>query len=95
MIYVCRPGGTISIVGVYTGLIDKVPMGLAMNKGLTWRMAQAHVCRWTHDLLRRIEEGEIDPSFVITHKADLARGPEMYRIFRNKQDSCVKVVLTP
>src|SRR5690242_2766297 len=95
MIYVCRPGGTISIVGVYTGLIDKLPFGLAMNKGLTWRMAQAHVCRWTEDLLRRIEEGEIDPSFVITHKVDLAQGPEMYRVFRDKQDSCIKVVLTP
>jgi threonine dehydrogenase-like Zn-dependent dehydrogenase len=95
MIYVCRPGGTISIVGVYTGLIDKLPFGLAMNKGLTWRMAQAHVCRWTGELLRLIEEGSIDPSFVITHKADLSQGPEMYRVFRDKQDSCIKVVLQP
>lgn len=95
MIYVCRPGGTISIVGVYTGLIDKLPFGLAMNKGLTWRMAQAHVCRWTDELLRLIEEGAIDPSFVITHKADLSQGPEMYRVFRDKQDSCIKVVLQP
>jgi threonine dehydrogenase-like Zn-dependent dehydrogenase len=95
MIYACRPGGTLSIVGVYTGLIDKLPFGLAMNKGLTWRMAQAHVCRWTDDLLRRIEGGQIDPSFVITHKADLGQGPEMYRVFRDKQDSCIKVVLQP
>jgi len=95
MIYVCRPAGIISIVGVYTGLIDKVPMGIAMNKGLTWRMAQAHVQRWTPDLLRRIEEGQIDPSFVITHKVDLSQGPEMYRVFRDKQDSCIKVVLQP
>lgn len=95
MIYACRPAGTISIVGVYTGLVDKIPLGLAMNKGLTWRMAQAHVPRWTDDLLRRIEAEEIDPSFVITHRAPLEQGPEMYRLFRNKQDSCVKVVLHP
>lgn len=95
MIYACRPAGIISIVGVYTGLIDKVPMGQAMNKGLTFRMAQAHVPRWTGDLLRRIEEGQIDPSFVITHTADLAQGPEMYRKFRDKADSCIKVVLKP
>lgn len=95
MIYVCRPAGVISIVGVYTGLVDKMPLGMAMNKGLTFRMAQTHVNRWTDDLLRRIEEDEIDPSFVITHKADLEDGPEMYRMFRDKQDSCIKVVLTP
>lgn len=95
MIYVCRPAGVISIVGVYTGLVDKVPMGLAMNKGLTFRMAQAHVPRWTEDLLRRIEVGQIDPSFVITHQANLAAGPEMYKTFRDKQDSCIKVVLKP
>src|SRR3954447_22087318 len=95
MIYACRPAGVLSVIGVYTGLVDKIPMGMAMNKGLTWRMAQAHVCRWTDDLLRRIEEGEIDPSFVITHKVDLAQGPEMYRVFRDKQDSCVKVFIQP
>jgi len=95
MIYACRPAGVISVIGVYTGLIDKMPMGIAMNKGLTFRMAQAHVQRWTDDLLRRIEEGQIDPSFVITHNVDLAQGPEMYRLFRDKQDSCIKVVLKP
>ena len=95
MIYVCRPGGTISIPGVYSGLIDKFPMGQAMNKGLTFRMGQTHVNRWTDDLLRRIEEGEIDPSFVITHTAKLEDGPEMYKVFRDKQDSCIKVVLKP
>jgi threonine dehydrogenase-like Zn-dependent dehydrogenase len=95
MIYVCRPAGVISIVGVYTGLVDKIPMGQAMNKGLTFRMAQTHVPRWTDDLLRRIEEGQIDPSFVITHKVDLSEGPEMYRTFRDKADSCVKVMLQP
>jgi threonine dehydrogenase-like Zn-dependent dehydrogenase len=95
MIYVCRPAGVISIIGVYLGLVDKIPMGQAMNKGLTFRMAQAHVPRWTGDLLRRIEDGQIDPSFVITHKADLADGPEMYRTFRDKVDGCVKVMLRP
>ncbi|WP_340316069.1 zinc-dependent alcohol dehydrogenase [Rhizorhabdus argentea] len=95
MIYAGRPAGVISVIGVYTGLIDKVPMGQAMNKGLTFRMAQAHVPRWTGDLLRRIEEDQIDPSFVITHTADLTQGPEMYRKFRDKADSCIKVVLKP
>ncbi len=95
MIYVCRPAGTISIPGVYTGLVDKIPMGMAMNKGLTFRMGQTHVNRWTDDLLRRIEERQIDPSFVITHTAGLEEGPEMYRVFRDKRDSCVKVVLKP
>ena len=95
MIYVCRPGGLISIPGVYGGLIDKVPMGAAMNKGLTFRMGQTHVQRWTADLLRRIEEERIDPSFVITHEVPLTKGPEMYRTFRDKQDSCIKVVLKP
>lgn len=95
MIIACRPAGVISIPGVYTGLIDKVPMGQAMNKGLTFRMGQTHVKRWTDDLLRRIEKGQIDPSFVVTHTAPLEDGPEMYRVFRDKQDSCVKVVLKP
>jgi threonine dehydrogenase-like Zn-dependent dehydrogenase len=95
MIYVCRGGGTLSIPGVYSGLVDKIPFGIAMNKGLTFRMGQTHVRRWTEDLTRRIEEGEIDPSFVITHTAPLADGPGMYRTFRNKQDSCIKVVLKP
>lgn len=95
MIYVCRPAGTLSIPGVYSGLIDKVPFGMAMNKGLTFKMGQTHVARWTDDLLRRIEEGQIDPSFVITHSVGLEDGPEMYRVFRDKQDGCVKVVLRP
>jgi threonine dehydrogenase-like Zn-dependent dehydrogenase len=95
MIYVCRPGGIISIPGVYSGLVDNIPMGPLMNKGLTIRTGQTHVNRWTDDLLRRIEEGEIDPSFVITHIASLEEGPEMYKVFRDKQDSCIKVVLKP
>jgi threonine dehydrogenase-like Zn-dependent dehydrogenase len=95
MIYVCRPGGVISIPGVYSGLADKIPLGQLMNKGLTIRTGQTHVNRWTDDLLRRIEEGQIDPSFVITHTVSLENGPEMYNVFRNKQDNCIKVVLKP
>lgn len=95
MIYVCRPGGIISIPGVYGGLIDKIPFGAAMNKGLTFRMGQTHVNRWTDDLLKRIQEGQIDPSFVITHSVSLEQGPEMYKTFRDKHDGCIKVVLKP
>ena len=95
MIYVCRPAGTISVPGVYGGLIDKIPFGAAMNKGLTFRMGQTHVNRWSDDLLRRIEEGQIDPSFVITHTVGLEQGPEMYKTFRDKKDGCIKVVIKP
>jgi threonine dehydrogenase-like Zn-dependent dehydrogenase len=95
MAYVCRPAGTLSIPGVYGGLLDKIPFGAIMNKGLTIRTGQTHVNRWTDDLLRRIEEGQIDPSFVITHTVPLDQGPDMYKIFRDKQDGCVKVVLKP
>ena len=95
MIYACRPAGILSIPGVYGGLLDKIPFGALMNKALTVRTGQTHVNRWTDDLLRRIAEGQIDPSFVVTHRAKLQDGPEMYRTFRDKQDGCVKVVLTP
>ena len=95
MIYVCRPAGTLSIPGVYGGLVDKIPFGALMNKGLTVRTGQTHVNRWTDDLLRRIEDGQIDPSFVITHTAGLDEGPQMYKTFRDKEDGCIKVVLKP
>ncbi|MEL7560591.1 zinc-dependent alcohol dehydrogenase [Stutzerimonas chloritidismutans] len=95
MIYVCRPAGILSIPGVYGGLIDKIPFGAAMNKGLTFRMGQTHVNRWTDDLLKRIQDGQIDPSFVITHSVSLEQGPEMYKTFRDKHDGCIKVVLKP
>ncbi|UPK14534.1 glutathione-dependent formaldehyde dehydrogenase [Bradyrhizobium sp. 155] len=95
MMYVCRPGGIISVAGVYSGFSDMLPMGAFMNKGLTMRTGQTHVNRWTDDLLHRIEEGQIDPSFVITHTVPLSQGPEMYQVFRDKRDSCVKVVLKP
>jgi threonine dehydrogenase-like Zn-dependent dehydrogenase len=95
MIYVCRPAGTLSVPGVYGGLIDKIPFGASMNKGLTWKMGQTHVNRWTDDLLKRIQEGQIDPSFVITHTVSLEDGPGMYKTFRDKEDGCIKVVLKP
>jgi threonine dehydrogenase-like Zn-dependent dehydrogenase len=95
MIHVCRPAGILSIPGVYSGLVDKIPIGVAMNKGLTFRMGQTHVNRWTGELARLIEKGLLDPSFVITHTRTLEEGPEMYRVFRDKQEGCVKVVLKP
>jgi threonine dehydrogenase-like Zn-dependent dehydrogenase len=95
MMYVCRPAGILSIPGVYGGLVDKIPFGAVMNKGLTIRTGQTHVNRWTDDLLRRIQEGEIDPGFVITHTASLEDGPDLYRKFRDKEDGCIKVVLKP
>jgi threonine dehydrogenase-like Zn-dependent dehydrogenase len=95
MIYVCRPAGILSVPGVYGGLIDKIPFGASMNKGLTWKMGQTHVNRWTDDLLNRIQEGQIDPSFVITHTVSLEEGPAMYKTFRDKEDGCIKVVLKP
>jgi len=95
MIYVCRPAGVLSVPGVYGGLIDKFPMGALMQKGLTVRTGQTHVNKWAQDLLRRIVEGEIDPSFVVTHNATLEDGPALYKTFRDKEDGCIKVVLTP
>jgi threonine dehydrogenase-like Zn-dependent dehydrogenase len=95
MIYVCRPAGVLSIPGVYGGLIDKFPIGALMQKGLTVRTGQTHVNRWAQDLLRRIVEDEIDPSFVVTHTAKLEDGPDMYKTFRDKEDGCIKVVLKP
>jgi threonine dehydrogenase-like Zn-dependent dehydrogenase len=95
MMIACRPAGVISIPGVYGGVIDKIPFGALMNKGITIRTGQTHVNRWTDDLLKRIESGQIDPSFVITHQASLADGPQMYRTFRDKEDGCIKVVLKP
>ncbi|HEX5446749.1 MAG TPA: zinc-dependent alcohol dehydrogenase [Pirellulales bacterium] len=91
----CRKGGTISIPGVYIGFLDKVPMGAAMNKGLTFKMGQTHMHRYMRPLLKKIEAGEIDPSFVITHRLKLDDAPAAYKTFRDKEDGCIKVVLTP
>jgi threonine dehydrogenase-like Zn-dependent dehydrogenase len=94
-IHCCRNFGTVSIVGVYGGFVDKIPMGSAINRGLTFRMAQTPVQRYLPNLLARIEKGEIDPSFVITHRGRLEDGPDLYKTFRDKQDGCIKVVLKP
>jgi threonine dehydrogenase-like Zn-dependent dehydrogenase len=95
MIYACRPAGILSIPGVYGGLVDKIPFGAVMNKGLTIRTGQTHVNRWTGDLLRMIQEGRIDPTFVITHTVRLEDGPKMFETFRDKQDGCIKVLMKP
>jgi len=91
----CRKGGTISVPGVYVGFLDKFPFGAAMNKGLTFKMGQTHVQAYGDKLLKMIEEGTIDPSFVITHKLGLEEAPGAYKKFRDKEDGCIKVVLKP
>jgi threonine dehydrogenase-like Zn-dependent dehydrogenase len=94
-IMACKACGTVSIPGVYGGVVNTFPAGAMMNKGLTLRTGQTHVKRWTDDLLRRIDEGEIDSRLPLTHVEPLGRGPEMYRKFRDKQDGCIKVILKP
>ena len=94
-IQACRSGGTVSVIGVYSGFIDHFPMGTVMNRALTIRAGQAPVQRYMQPLLERIQRGEIDPSFVITHRMPLEDAPKGYDMFLKKQDECVKVVLTP
>jgi threonine dehydrogenase-like Zn-dependent dehydrogenase len=94
-IHACRKGGIVSIPGVYGGFLDKVPFGAAFQKGLTFRMGQTHVIKYLQPLLARIERGEIDPSFVITHRIAIDDAPAAYRTFRDKADGCIKVVLKP
>jgi threonine dehydrogenase-like Zn-dependent dehydrogenase len=91
----CRNGGTVSVIGVYGGFIDKFPMGAVMNKGLTIKAGQCHVQRYMRPLLERIQKGEIDPSFVISHRLRLEDAPKGYDIFNNKEDNCTKIVLKP
>jgi threonine dehydrogenase-like Zn-dependent dehydrogenase len=91
----CRKGTTLSIPGVYGGFGDKIPLGAIVNKALTVKTGQTHVQRYLQPLLRRIENKEIDPSFVITHRMSLDEAPEGYEIFTNKEDDCIKVVLKP
>jgi threonine dehydrogenase-like Zn-dependent dehydrogenase len=94
-VYCCRKGGTISMPGVYIGFPDKIPLGAIMNKGLTIRTGQTHVQRYMKPLFEKVNSGEIDPSFVITHRLKLEDGPEAYKTFRDKKDGCIKVVLKP
>ena len=93
-ILACRNGGTVSVIGVYGGLMDKFPVGSWMNRSITLRTGQCHVQRYTRLLLDRIENGDIDPSFVITHRMPLEQAPEAYETFKHKRDDCVKVVLS-
>ena len=91
----CRNGGIISVIGVYGGFIDKFPMGSVMNRSLTIKTGQAHVQRYLKPLLQMIENGDIDPSFVVTHRMSLDDAPKAYDMFKNKEDNCIKVVLKP
>ena len=91
----CRKGGTLSVPGAYVGRVDNLPFGAVMNKGLTIKTGQTHVQRYLEPLLNRIEAGDVDPSFVLTHEAPLADGPEMYRTFNDKADGCIKTILRP
>jgi threonine dehydrogenase-like Zn-dependent dehydrogenase len=94
-ILACRKGGTVSIPGVYSSSIDKFPMGIAFAKALTFKMGQTHMRRYMQPLLERIQRGEIDPSFIITHRIDLENASEAYRVFHDHDDHCIKVVLNP
>ncbi|MFL5861337.1 MAG: zinc-binding dehydrogenase, partial [Solirubrobacteraceae bacterium] len=94
-ILACRPGGIVSVIGVYGGLLDKFPSGAFMNKGLQMRAGQCHVHRYLKPLYEHIRNGDIDPSFVITHRLDLGHAPDGYETFKHKQDECMKVVLKP
>ena len=91
----CRKGGTISVPGAYVGFPDKLPFGAFMNKGLTMKSGQTHMQRYMMPLLQKVESGEIDPSFVITHRVTLDDAPQAYKQFRDKTDGCIKVVITP
>jgi threonine dehydrogenase-like Zn-dependent dehydrogenase len=91
----CRKGGVVSIVGVFGGIADKFPIGAAMNKSLTFRMGQTHMMKYMRPLLERVQRGEIDPSFVMTHRLPLSDAPHAYEMFKHKRDGCVKVVLDP
>jgi len=94
-IQACRKGGTVSIPGVYGGVIDKMPIGAAFGKGLTMRMGQTHVQKYMPSLLELIAKGSMDPSFIITHRGRIEDAPHLYKIFRGKQDECIKCVLRP
>ena len=94
-ILACRSGGTVSVAGVYGGFIDKFPIGAVVNRSLTIRSGQTYVQRYMRPLLERIQRGDIDPTFIITHRLSLDDAPRAYEMFRDKQDECMKVVLHP
>ncbi len=90
----CRSGGVVSIIGVYGGFMDKFPIGSLMNRSITVRTGQTHVHRYLRPLLERVRKGEIDPTFIITHRMGLEQAPEAYEVFKHKRDDCMKVVLS-
>jgi threonine dehydrogenase-like Zn-dependent dehydrogenase len=90
-----RPAGILSLPGVFGGMVNNVPLGAMVQKGITLRTGQTHVQRYLEPLMKRIESGEIDPSFLITHRVDLKDGPDAYKTFRDKKDGCIKVVMHP
>jgi threonine dehydrogenase-like Zn-dependent dehydrogenase len=90
-----RKGGTLSIPGVYGGLLDKVPFGAAFGKGITMKMGQTHMHRYMKPLLERIEKGQIDPSYIISHRITLDEAPKMYEIWRDKKERVTKIVIDP
>ena len=94
-IHACRKGGTVSVPGVYGGFIDKFPIGAAFAKGLTIKMGQTHVHKYMRPLLEKIRRGDIDPSFVVSHTFPLDEAPRAYRMLRDKEDECTKVVMKP
>jgi threonine dehydrogenase-like Zn-dependent dehydrogenase len=94
-IQACRTGGTVSVPGVYGGIVDTFPIGAFMQKGLTLKTGQTHVQRYLPKLLEEIVSGRIDPSFIVTHRAPIDRAPEMYETFAEHRDGCIKVVLDP
>jgi threonine dehydrogenase-like Zn-dependent dehydrogenase len=91
----CRNGGTLSVPGVYSGFVDKIPFGAVMNRSITIKTGQTHVHRYLQPLLERVQKGDIDPSFVISHTLPLEEAPRAYEMFRDKKDHCTKVVLKP
>jgi threonine dehydrogenase-like Zn-dependent dehydrogenase len=95
MIQACRKGGTLSIVGVYAGFVDAIPMGAAFNKGLTWRMGQMHGQKYVPQLLERVSRGEVNPAELVTHKMSLSDAQKGYQMFKYKKDGCIRVVFQP
>jgi threonine dehydrogenase-like Zn-dependent dehydrogenase len=95
MIYACRKGGTMSTMGVYAGMGDRVPLGIAFNKGLKWVMGQMHGQKYIPRLFEYWELGRVDPGFIFTHEMPLAQAADGYRLFRDKRDNCVKILLRP
>jgi threonine dehydrogenase-like Zn-dependent dehydrogenase len=94
-IMACGKGGTVSVVGVYGGLVDKFPMGAAMNKGLTFRMGQMHAQKYIPLLMDHVLKGDVDPSCLLTHRWALEKGPEGYKMFKEKKDNCIRVAFAP